>query len=109
MDAYDDSCPYGRANIAQAITSGRWCVTRQCPQVKVVENDEYSISWALGWRLAQTENGDFINHGGDNGGFHCFAQASVQRKSGFVIMTNGDNGAELLKKLAPAVARGLDP
>ncbi len=79
------------------------------PQVKVVENDEYSISWALGWRLAHTKNDDVINHGGDNKGFHCFSEASVERKSGFVIMTNGENGAELLKKLAPAVARRLHP
>jgi CubicO group peptidase (beta-lactamase class C family) len=77
------------------------------PQVKVAENDEYSISWGLGWRMAHTKNGDVIGHGGDNKGFHSLAEASVERKSGFVIMTNGDNGGELLTKLAPAVAQRL--
>lgn len=77
------------------------------PQVKVTDGGEYSISWALGWRLAHTKNGDVINHGGDNKGFHSWADASVERKSGFVIMTNGENGQELLEKLAPSVAQRL--
>lgn len=77
------------------------------PQVKVTDGGEYSISWALGWRLAHTKNGDVINHGGDNKGFHSWADASVERKSGFVIMTNGENGQELLKKLAPSVGQRL--
>ncbi len=77
------------------------------PQVKVELNDEYSISWSLGWRIAQTRDGDFFSHGGDNAGFHSIAEASVDRKSAFVIMTNGDNGPELLKRLAPAVSRRL--
>ena len=38
-------------------------------------------------------------HGGDNTGFHGFAVASVDAKSGYVIMTNGENGVEVLKKL----------
>jgi hypothetical protein len=79
------------------------------PRIKVVETDEYLISWGLGWKIAHTKNGDIINHGGDNKGFHCFAEASVERKSGFVIMTNGENGAELLKRLAPAVSQRLHP
>lgn len=77
------------------------------PQVKVTDGGEYSISWALGWRLAHTKNGDVISHGGDNKGFHSWADASLERKSGFVIMTNGENGQELLKKLAPSVAQRL--
>jgi hypothetical protein len=31
--------------------------------------------------------------------FHCFAVASVARKSGIVVMTNGDSGTALLQKL----------
>ena len=77
------------------------------PQMKVEVHDEYSISWSLGWRIAHTKDGDLISHGGDNAGFHCVAGGSVARKSGFVIMTNGDNGVALLGKLAPAVDRGL--
>ena len=77
------------------------------PQVKVESTGEYTISWSLGWRIARTKDGDLIGHGGDNPGFHCYAQASVARKFGYVIMTNGDNGTELLKKLAPVVVQRL--
>jgi hypothetical protein len=38
-------------------------------------------------------------HGGDNDGFHCCAVASVEGKSGFVVMTNGENGPAILKNL----------
>jgi CubicO group peptidase (beta-lactamase class C family) len=58
------------------------------PQVKVDD----SKSWALGWEIQHTKGGDFIQHGGNNKGFHAYASASVEGKYGFVIMTNGDNG-----------------
>jgi hypothetical protein len=48
-------------------------------------------SWALGWDIIQTENGNFIRHGGGNPGYSCFVAASVERKSGYVIMTNSEN------------------
>lgn len=77
------------------------------PQVRVADGDGYSISWALGWRIAHTVNGDFVSHGGDNTGFHSTAEVSLKDKSGFVILTNGDNGVDLLKKLAPDISRRL--
>jgi CubicO group peptidase (beta-lactamase class C family) len=58
------------------------------PQVKVDDSN----SWALGWQIQHTKTGDFIQHGGDNKGFHAFTAASVERKFGFIIMTNGENG-----------------
>ena len=79
------------------------------PQVKVADGDGYSISWALGWRIAHTKNGDLISHGGDTAGFHSFAEASVEGKSGFVILTNGESGVALIKKLTPAVSKRLHP
>ena len=42
---------------------------------------------------------DFIYHGGDNERFHRAAVASVAGKSGFVAMTNGENGSAVLTKL----------
>jgi CubicO group peptidase (beta-lactamase class C family) len=57
------------------------------PQVKRTADS----SWALGWEIEHTENGDFIRHGGGNPGYSCFVAASVERKSGYVIMTNGEN------------------
>ncbi len=68
------------------------------PQLKV-DDPKYPYSWALGWKIVHTDKGDIINHGGDNEGFHCYAVASVERKSGFVIMTNGENGGDFLVKL----------
>ena len=56
------------------------------PQVK--RNSQ--SSWALGWDIVHTENGNFIRHGGGHPGYSCFVAASVERKSGYVIMTNGE-------------------
>jgi len=79
------------------------------PQVKVESTKEYSISWALGWRIARTSSDILISHGGYNRGFQCMVEGSVQQKAGYVIMTNGENGGELLKKLAPAISLRLYP
>jgi len=68
------------------------------PQVKVSE----SSSWGLGWGIQQ--NGDVITHGGNNPGFQALIAASRKRKSGFVIMTNSNNGFKLFRKLVPSEA-----
>ncbi len=69
------------------------------PQAKVDD----SHSWALGWEIYHGPKGDQILHGGNQRGFHAFAVASVERRSGLVIMTNGDNGwklnAEVVKQV----------
>ena len=77
------------------------------PHAKVTDGDGYSVSWGLGWRIARTKDGELVSHGGDNTGFHSLAEVCVAKKSGYVIMTNGDNGTELLKHLAPSVSRRL--
>jgi hypothetical protein len=58
-------------------------------------------SWALGWEINHTENGDFLRHAGGNPGYSCFVAASVPRKSGYVIMTNAENSGyfEVIAKL----------
>jgi hypothetical protein len=55
----------------------------------------------MGARLADflNESRDFIYHGGDNEGFHCLAVASVEAKSGLVIMTNGEAGTMVLQQV----------
>ena len=68
------------------------------PVVKVSETPIRS-SWALGWQVIHGDDGDLVVHGGDNPGFHSFAAMSVPRKSGFVIMTNGDGGPKLIEQL----------
>jgi CubicO group peptidase (beta-lactamase class C family) len=62
------------------------------PQVKVDD----MTSWALGWTITHTPQGDVISHGGSNPGFNSFGLVSPKDKSGYVIMTNGDNGAKLI-------------
>jgi hypothetical protein len=52
-------------------------------------------SWALGWEINHTEDGDFLRHGGGNPGYSCFVAASVERKSGYVIMTNCEENGYL--------------
>jgi CubicO group peptidase (beta-lactamase class C family) len=60
-----------------------------------------STSWALGWQVYP--NG-VIGHGGNNRGFHSHSLASLERRSGLVVMTNGDNGPELIRGLLQSQA-----
>lgn len=57
------------------------------PQIR--RND--ASSWALGWEINHTADGDFLRHGGGNPGYSCFVAGSVERKAGYVIMTNAEN------------------
>jgi CubicO group peptidase (beta-lactamase class C family) len=63
------------------------------PHVKV----DQGSSWALGWQVRHTGTGNIIQHGGDNKGFHAFVAASVEKRTGWVVMTNGDNGWKLFR------------
>lgn len=58
-----------------------------------------STSWALGWQILHQKKSNLLSHGGDNPGFKSFVLASAERKSGYVILTNGDNGGEAIGKL----------
>jgi CubicO group peptidase (beta-lactamase class C family) len=60
------------------------------PQVKVTDR----LSWGLGWAIEHKPaiGGDIIEHSGDNPGFKAMTAASIQSKSAFIIMTNGDRG-----------------
>lgn len=71
------------------------------PHVKVAE--EYSLSWALGWKVLRFHGRTVISHGGDNTGFHCTSAAALESKSGFVMMTNGESAVALLKDVAPVL------
>jgi CubicO group peptidase (beta-lactamase class C family) len=77
------------------------------PHVKVAETADYSSFRGLGWQIGKSKDGEVINHGGHNEGFNSFVEASVKRRSGYVILTNGETGVELLKKLVPTLSRQL--
>ncbi|HEX9251393.1 MAG TPA: serine hydrolase [Ignavibacteriaceae bacterium] len=54
----------------------------------------------LGWAIDSTITGDVVYHSGANQtGFRCYSQFSPKDKSGIVIMTNGENGNELWRRL----------
>ena len=65
------------------------------PQVKVTD----SMSWGLGWQVQHHASGDVLSHGGDNPGFKALTAASIDRKSGFVILTNSDRGFDVIRKV----------
>ncbi len=66
------------------------------PQIRISE----SMSWGLGWEIQNTKAGHVISHGGENPGYQALVAASLQRKSGFIILTNGDDGYdEVIKKV----------
>jgi hypothetical protein len=73
------------------------------PQVDLRPGDFLSdgqmlrMSWALGWQVLHLESGDVHCHGGDFDGFHSMSTMSLSRKSGFVVMTNGESGYKMIQ------------
>lgn len=53
-------------------------------------------SWALGWQIWHLEQGDVVAHGGDIDGWHSQSAFSPERKTRFVVLTNGDNGVQMI-------------
>ncbi len=91
-----DAFRLGQASLREMLT----------PQVKVENGPGYSIWWALGWKVAKTAGlGVLISHGGDQSGFHSLAEMSLVQRSGYVILTNGENGWKLIQEFAPELAR----
>jgi CubicO group peptidase (beta-lactamase class C family) len=58
------------------------------PQIHV----EGPKSWALGWEINEAAGGPLFQHQGGQAGAQTFTAASLQRRSGYVILTNSDNG-----------------
>lgn len=67
------------------------------PQVKLdpAEKIDGADSWALGWAVQERPTGHVILHSGGQSGFRSLTMASLQRKSGFVLFTNSDNGGRI--------------
>jgi CubicO group peptidase (beta-lactamase class C family) len=65
------------------------------PQMK---RDEIK-SGSLGWVVAQTNGLTILSHAGSASGWYCDAYGSVSRKSGIIIMSNGDNFLAFYAKL----------
>ena len=67
------------------------------PQIAVPDSP-LPMSWALGWQVWRLEQEQAIAHGGDDDGFHSQSVFLPSRKSGFVVLTNGDGGVDLIWK-----------
>jgi len=65
------------------------------PEVEVPDSP-IKTSWALGWQVWQLERDEVIAHGGDDDGWHSQSVLSPERKTGFVILTNGEGGSKLI-------------
>ena len=58
----------------------------------------------LGWGIDSTITGDIVYHSGANQtGFRCYSQFNMREGSGIVIMTNGENGGDLWRRLISEV------
>jgi CubicO group peptidase (beta-lactamase class C family) len=68
------------------------------PQVKLREDQKIdgASSWALGWAVRERESGNIVLHSGGQPGYRSLMMVSIESKSGFVMLTNGDSGGYLL-------------
>jgi len=68
------------------------------PHVKVPDA-KFPCAWGLGWRLFETDHGHLVTHDGGQRGFRTFGGISPAKRSGIVVMTNGENGEAVLETL----------
>lgn len=71
------------------------------PQVAMHEGEESALSYGLGWVLVNgLSNGEYaIVHGGKSPGVRTFVVLLPESKRGLVILTNGDDGDEVCKRI----------
>jgi CubicO group peptidase (beta-lactamase class C family) len=66
------------------------------PQVQ----DREGVWEGLAWALEQHEGAPIIfAHSGQDAGFYCFSAACIERRSGFMVMLNGDAYPPILMKM----------
>ena len=61
--------------------------------------------FAVGFTIAKTGEGWYFSHGGSNWGFQCEMIAHRSKGYGVAIMTNGDNGGQLIAALREKISR----
>ena len=55
----------------------------------------YEQSHSLGFEIEETPNGRVVHHGGNNGDFQARFAMDLERKNGFILLTNNNNGFKL--------------
>ena len=68
------------------------------PQIKLPSDllIDGATSWALGWAVQERDDAHYLVHSGGQSGFRSLAMASPKNRSGFIILTNSDNGGKLI-------------
>ena len=61
--------------------------------------------FAVGFTIAMEGEGWYFSHGGSNWGFRCDLIAHRSKGYGVVMMTNGDNGGQLMQALRGKISR----
>jgi len=79
--------------------------TMLTPQIKLKSNQQMDgcTAWALGWGIQERPEGNIIVHSGGQPGFRSLVMACLEKRSGFVAFTNGDNGAKVNSELSEAL------
>ena len=75
------------------------------PQVKIDEH----LSWALGFGVEHTSDGNAVWHWGADDGAATFFVLDAEQRVGVVALTNGGNGREVYKRLVYDVLPGNHP
>jgi hypothetical protein len=60
--------------------------------------------FAVGFQIEQKGQGWYFSHSGGNWGFRCHLLAHVRKGYGVVIMTNGDQGTQVVDEIESRVA-----
>jgi len=83
------------------------------PQVEVPISDDNPLQWprryGLGFHLMNSPHGLTFGHGGSNGNFMCKFEAYKDKKMGFIVFTNGDNGEVFQEWLRDLLIIGKRP
>jgi len=68
------------------------------PQVKLREDQKIdgASAWALGWAVRERPGGNVILHSGGQSGFKSLTMTSLEKKAGYVMLTNSDSGGYVL-------------
>jgi uncharacterized protein (TIGR02246 family) len=64
------------------------------------DSDDTTTGWGLGWRVTEREGETYISHSGSLPGETAFVLASVTRKVGVAIVSNGNRAHRHLEPLA---------
>ncbi|WP_051365968.1 serine hydrolase domain-containing protein [Hamadaea tsunoensis] len=68
---------------------------------------EHLPGWGLGVELAGPANGRWFHHGGSNEGYRAHLSATVGTGPAVAVMTNGEDGGEVIDPLTAALRTGL--